>query len=379
MTPRSLPNPRVEALLWSRLGQRLPPLRRRLIFALAILACCLFTVFPRLHLARGRLVPPQSSSAGLGALLSQLGGVQSFAPLLNNRQPIEVYLIIANSDDVEQDVVRRLELEKRFGVDSNAKALKKLRSWVEVQSLRGGILQIESKGTDAQFALELTRTYVAAFQDRLSRLSTQDVERKRTLLNDQLERATKRLNDSNAALNQYRVSHRVASPEAQLGSSVSLLATLRARLQAKEVELTAVRQFATDGNFEVQRIQSELAGLRREIEKAQSASGIGDPFGFSSFATESSEYLSLFRDVKYAEALYDVYLRYLESLNIEEVSASINVQVVETPNLVPELTLRLSMIALALALAGLALVVEWHIAHSRLVLRAEPNASQRAA
>lgn len=333
------------------------PRRRAILGAAAVLFTAL-TFFPRQHTARVKVMPPQSSSAGLGALLSQLGGLSGLAPLLSSRQPVEVYLLLARSHDVALEVVRRADLQRRFDASSPERAARTLERWVDIHSLRGGVIEFEVEGRDAALALRIAEVYAAAFQDRLSVLARDQSSRKRELMTERLRRAAAQVAEAELALTSYRTSHGIASPEAQLGSSVSLLAALRARLQAKEVELATVRRFATDESFDVQRVRSEIAGLRGQIARAEGDTAKQDPFGFQNFARRSSDYLGLYRDLKYSEALYDVYSRYLEAVNMEEASADINAQVVETAYLDPGWSPNAWAAALAAAALALGLVLE---------------------
>jgi capsule polysaccharide export protein KpsE/RkpR len=309
---------------------------RRGLELLVLLILVGLAFFPRHYVARTKVIPPGSSNAGLGALLSQLGGLASFAPLLNSRQPIELYLVIAKSNDVATGVVERLGLESRFGVRSAERAVLRLRDLVEVNALRGGVLEFEVMSRNPAQALDIASAYAAVFQDRLSTLAKDEIARKSSLVKEQLSMSERRLADAEAALTSYRTTNRMASPEAQLGSSVSLLATMEARLQAKEVERTTVLQFATPSNIDVQRIESEISSLKAQIARAREKGDAGEPFGFRGFAQRSTEYLLLYRNLKYAEALFEVYSRYLEAVNVEAISANINAQVVERPHIDPE-------------------------------------------
>jgi uncharacterized protein involved in exopolysaccharide biosynthesis len=361
------------------LEQKVRPRHRRLAFAVLAIAFAVLSVIPWQYRARVQLMPPQSSSSGLGALLSQLGGLGGFSGLLSTRQPVEVYLVLARSNDVALAVAKRTLLLERFGVATPERAVKKLARVVDIHSLRGGVIEIEVLVSDRKLALDIAAAYAEAFQDRLAVLARDSAERKRTLMNDQLRRASARLTEAEDALTRYRTANRVASPEAQLGSSVALLASLRARLQAREVELTAAREFATDSSYEVQRVESEIAALRGEITKVETSGNGRDPFGFQAFTRKSSEYLRLYRDAKYAEALYELYARHLEAVNVEEVSASINAQVVETPFIEPGLRLRVWAVGVAALLVAIAAWLELRARRlTRRALSLEPVERPRA-
>jgi capsule polysaccharide export protein KpsE/RkpR len=311
--------------------------RRRTWVLIAILFLTTLAAFPRQYVSRVKIMPPQSSGAGLGALLSQLGGLASFAPLLNNHQPTEVYLVLARSNDVAEDIVKSLDLQGLFKVTSSDEAIKKLGQWADVHSLRGGVIEIEVTGNDKDHTLLIATEYASAFQRRLSLLAKQEVAQKHSLMTEQLAASNDRLSKAELDMTNFRIKNHAASPEAQLSSSVRILADLHARLQAKEVELSTSQQFTTTSNYNQQRINSEIVSLKSQIDKAENGSEKTDPLGFQNFSTQSSEYLRLFRALKYAEAIYDVYARYLEAVNMENVSSSMNAQVIESPYIDPNM------------------------------------------
>jgi two-component system response regulator HydG len=113
------------------------------------------------------------------------------------------------------------------------------------------------------------------------------------------------------------------------------------------------------------RIEAEVQGLRRQIAESERAGNQGDPFGFQNFASESSEYVRLYRDLKYAEALYEVYARFSESISVEEMSSSLNAQVIESPYVDPVVRPR----AWALGLIGLVLLALLYLEQWRALVR----------
>jgi uncharacterized protein involved in exopolysaccharide biosynthesis len=327
--------------------------------AVAIMALLLIiSVFPRDYTGRVKIMPPQSTQAGLGALLSQLGGLASIATLVGGRQPTEVYLLLARSNDVSEDVLRRLApAAKSVDGSSLPTTTLELSRMTDVHSLRGGVIEVEAVAPQPELAKAVTTAYVAAFQDRLAFLARDEIGRKKSLMAEKLRNASEQLARAEAAMTQFRTSRRIASAEGQLSASVGLLAALRAKLQAKEVEIEIARQFVTPQNYTERRIEAEINGLRKQIAEAESAGGKADPFGFQSFTSESSDYVRLYRDLKYAEALYEVYARFSESINVEEMSSSLNAQVVESPFVDPGIKPR----AWAMGLAGLVLLLALYL------------------
>ena len=158
-----------------------------------------------------------------------------------------------------------------------------------------------------------------------------------------------------SALGEFRRRNNLAAPEAQLGSALSLRAGLEAQLQAKLVELSTLEQFQGPENPQLMAVRAEVAQLRTQI--AQSARPGTGPAGpnVAGLTEVSGEYLNLFRDYRFAQALYEVYARSSEEVAVETLATetATDVQIVEAPRLDDDRKFNVSAIAL-LFVAGAA-------------------------
>ena len=333
-----------------------PRWRLRMYAALAVVLAVLCLV-PQPYEARAKLVPQEPGSLGLGSTMNALGGqLGGFAALLGGaKQPIDLYLTIARGREVADAVITRLKLADRYG--SARKAQLALAKKVDVHSLTGGVIEIETRSRDVEEAEALTRAYVAAVTDRLNALSRDRVLRKQQVVRARFRQAGERVVKAEAALQAFRRRNRLAEPEAQLGAELSLRAGLQAQLQAKQVELQTLRQFQGDENPQLRAVQSEVAALRAQIARtADPASGAAGP-NVAGLSEVSGAYLDLYRDYRFAQALYEVYARSSEEIAVEALAAETasDAQVIEAPRLdadrkynVPAVALLVMVIALAL-------------------------------
>ncbi len=83
----------------------------------------------------------------------------------------------------------------------------------------------------------------------------------------------------------------------------------------------------------------------------------------AAMAQQSAQYLNLFRDEKFAEALYSVYTRFLEQVTVDELSANANMDVIEPPYVDPALQYNVPPASGLLALVLIfALAAEFYVA-----------------
>ncbi len=109
-----------------------------------------------------------------------------------------------------------------------------------------------------------------------------------------------------AALDGFRRRNNLAEPEAQLGSALSLRAGLEAQLQAKLVELETLQR------FEGRTIRGSSRSSRKSARSAPDRAhrrGEGRRYrpNVAGLSRVSGEYLNLYRDYRFAQALYEVY------------------------------------------------------------------------
>lgn len=313
------------------------PRTRRLAYAALALLLAVLCVFPRPYVARAKMVPQDSNSVGLGSMMNALGGqLQGFAALLGGaKQPIDMYLAISRGTEVTDDVIRRLGLVGPQGYASIDAARLALARKVDVHSLTGGIVEVEVRTHDAGKAQALTAAYAKAISDRIIALGRDRVRRKRAVVQDRFKEAATRVTTAEAALNSFRRRNNLAEPEAQLGSALSLRAGLEAQLQAKLVELETLQRFQGPDNPQLQSVQSEVASIRAQIARtAEAKLGVTGP-NVAGLSQVSGEYLNLYRDYRFAQALYEVYARSSEEVAVETLASETasDVQVIEAPRL----------------------------------------------
>lgn len=289
------------------------------LYAAAALVLAILCLVPRPYEARAKLVPQDPSSIGIGAIGggSQFGG---FAALLGGaKQPIDLYLAVARGREVTDTVIRRGNLEARFG--STRRAQLNLAKMVDVHSLTGGVIEVETRAHDEAEAEALTRAYVAAITERLNFLGKDRVRRKEQVVRTRFEQAGVRVVKAEAALNAFRRRNRLAEPEAQLGAALSLRTGLQAQLQAKQVELETLRRFQGAENPQLQAVQSAMASLRAQIARTTDPEAGSAGPNMAGLTEVSGAYLDRYRDYRFAQALYEVYARASEEVAAESVAA----------------------------------------------------------
>jgi uncharacterized protein involved in exopolysaccharide biosynthesis len=311
----------------NRLHQR----RVRLLgYVLAALVLAVLCLFPRPYMARAKIVPGDSGANSLVSVIGALGGgqAQNLASLFGDRGATEVALQLSRSEAVTNDVVERLDLAgpgKRFADAREARLM--LRRKVDVHTLLGGILEIETEAHDPDFALAVTNAYVSSISDRLSSYGRDQVARKRRIVEERMGTAQTKLAEAQVALDTFKRKYQLPDPQSQLGSQLSLRTNLEAQLQVKQVELATLRETAGPENPRLLAVQNQIASLREQLARtaANSISAAGPSVG--ELTGISLRYAKLYRDYLFAQAIYDVYSRSGEEVAVQEMVAQDRLQV----------------------------------------------------
>lgn len=333
------------------------PRKRRRIYAVLAVILAVLCVFPQPYVARAKVVPQDASSIGLSSMMGALNAqVQSLASLFGgSRQPVDMYLAIGRGTEVTDRVIKDLKLVGPGGYATLDKARVALDKKVDVHSLTGGIIEVEVRTYNGPEAEALTKAYVQAMSDRIIDLGTDRVGRKREIVMNRFKQAADRVSEAETKLSDFRRRNNLAAPEAELGSAISLRAGLEAQLQAKQVELQTLLQFQGPENPQLRAVQSEVASLRAQIARtSQPAIGVAGP-SVAGLSEVSGEYLDLYRDYRFSQALYEVYSRASEEVAVEMLAGDTasDVQIIEAARLDSDRKYNIPAVALlALVILG---------------------------
>jgi hypothetical protein len=357
---------------------------RRITYAVLAVVAAVLIFFPRPYVARAKIVPQDTSAsaASTTALLGALGGgPQSIGSLLaGGRTSNDLYLIIGRSDSVAEDVIKRLDLAgpgKRYATVDAAK--RKLEKKVDVHLLLGGAMEIETKLYDADYALKLTDAYASSISRQLANFGRQLVDNKQRIVQQRFQDATGRVANAEAALNAFRRANNLAEPEQELSSEILQRANLEAQLRAKQVELQAMSEFRGPESAELAALRTEISGLQAQVARtATPSTGLAGP-NVAGLSALSTRYLSLFRDLRFQQSIYDVYQRSAEQVEVEQLAAesASYIQTIDPAHVDANRQYNVWAIAALAAIVLLAFFTEWYAPATGLFRRRDAAVDEK--
>ena len=306
---------------------------------LAIVGILLAFLLPVRYTASTAILPPQqggSAGASLMAQLGSLGSVASFAgggALGALKNPNDLQVAMLKSRTVEDAMIDRFHLMDLYKQKMKSDARKQLEKRVEIDNgAKDGLIRISITDSDPHRAEEMANAYVEEFKKFSGNLAVTEASQRRLFFEQQLIGAKNNLANAEEELKKTEQQTGLVQLDSQARAVITSVAQLRAQIAAKEVQIGAMRSYATSENPELQVAERELAGLRAQEQKMGASSDEGLnmlPIPKGNLQQAGLDYVRKLRDVKYFETIFDLLARQYEVAKVDEARQGAVIQVVD--------------------------------------------------
>ncbi len=109
---------------------------------------------------------------------------------------------------------------------------------------------------DPKRATDLANSYLDALRDQNGRLALTESSQRRFFFEQQLEREKNALADAEVELKKTEEQTGLIAPFGQAQVEIEAIAQVRAQISSRQIELSALKQAATNQNPEVVRLQT---------------------------------------------------------------------------------------------------------------------------
>jgi uncharacterized protein involved in exopolysaccharide biosynthesis len=313
----------------------------RFIFSFTLGAAFLTTIavffIPNQFTASTLVLPPSQNSSVSSALMGQLGGSGALASVagasLGIKSPGDIYISLFRSRTVEDSLIQRFDLMSRYHKKRLSDTRQALVSHSSVTlGTKDGLIYISVTDRDPGMAAEMANGYVDEFKKLSANLAVTEASQRRLFFQQQLLSANEKLAGAEEEMKRTEKSTGVLQIDSQAKSLIESAAILRGQVSAKEVQLQAMRSYATENNPEMVVVEQELVGLKGQLAGLSGtaenpASDIIMPKG--NIPESGIEYIRKLRDMKYYETISELLAKQFEIAKMDEARQGAIVQVAD--------------------------------------------------
>lgn len=298
-------------------------------FACALIAALISLALHNVYTATARILPPQESGSPLAsALLGGLNGLSvgsAAGQALGLRNPSDLYVGMLQSRTIADALIRRFGLQKLYGDQTLVDTRRKLAGLSSITADQNGIISIAVDDQDPNRAAQIANAYVDELAKLTQRVAVTTAGRQRVFLEKQLRKVKDQLSDAEIALRDVQQKTGLISLTEQGKATIQSVAYLEAQIQAKRVQLGAMRTSMTKTNPDYVRAKRELAGLlaqRASVENAKHFGASGVIPSASTLPERALEYVRKLRDMQYQQTLFELIAKQYEIAKSQEAADS---------------------------------------------------------
>lgn len=299
--------------------------------------------WPVRYTATTKIMPPQQTQSATSLMMNQLAnlGGGSLAAVagggLGLKSPNDIYIGLLNSRPVADAIIAQFSLANVYRAKDMTAARKSLARSTDIASEKNGFITVSVTDRDKMRCAAMANAYTAGLRILTKTLAVTEASQRRLFYEDQLKQAKESLVTAEIAFEQIQQTKGLVQLDAQAKTMIESLAVLRAQIDAKDVELQAMRSYSTEHNPEVALAERELSSLRAESARLQQRNhspGFGD-MGLEDVPGAGLQYLRAEHELKYRQAMFDLLIKQYDAARLDESKDAAIIQVVE-PAIVPD-------------------------------------------
>lgn len=281
------------------------------------------------------ILPPQQQSSTASALMGAIGSLAGLSSKsdLSIKNPSDMYVGLLESRTIADGLIDKFHLERVYRTGTLMKTREVLKKHSAIVDGKDGLISVTVKEHDPHLASDLANGYISALHSMNSELALTDAAQRREFFEQQLDQEKSALTNAEKAFKDAEEKTGVIQLSGQAESVISRMAALSAQIASQEVQLRAMKTFATDANPDLIRTQQSIDELHKQLAQLQAVRSKEAPGGFSLSAGKvpeaSLEYMRKYRDLQFHETLYQLLATQYETARMDEAKSAPLIQVVD--------------------------------------------------
>ncbi|HET7206094.1 MAG TPA: Wzz/FepE/Etk N-terminal domain-containing protein [Terriglobales bacterium] len=300
-----------------------------------VTAAALALLIPNRYTATTQILPPQQTRSMVASLMGQLAGLGPVAQLaqkdLGLKNPNDLYVGMLRSRSVEDSLIGRFDLLSVYKRRRVSDARRDLERASRIELKKEGLVSISVEDKDRRRAPQIANAYVEELRKLTQQLAINEAGQRRIFFEQQIKLAQGNLVEAEQALKETEQKTGVIQLDNQAKAIIESVVKLRAAIAAKEVELRAMRLSSTEQNPDLMLLEQQLYGMRAQLSRLE---GRGNAPGnlqlpAGTVPEAGLEYVRKLRDLKYAEAIWELLAKEYEAARLDEAKSSSVIQVID--------------------------------------------------
>ncbi len=292
-------------------------------WAVVSLVCIVLVFRLKPQFVASAVMLPQSGRAESGALASLFG----------TRGPGTLYVGLLQSRSVQDAVIETAGLQQLFQNASQEQARQALSGKSTFAEAATGLLTISVRDTNAADAARIANAYLDALEKLNESMGLQQSSQTTHFFEQQLEQERTQLAAAESELARIQKQTGLIASEAQTQIGLGAIAGVRGDITARQVQLAALLQGATEQNPQVQTLRSQISQLQAQERRLEEGSGAGSPAGAALPAgrmpQSNLDILRAQREVRYHESLVTSLASQFEAARLNETFSRSAFQIVD--------------------------------------------------
>jgi capsule polysaccharide export protein KpsE/RkpR len=242
-----------------------------------------------------------------------------------------MYVAMLKSRTVADALIDRFSLMNVYHKKLREETRRRLEDLTQVEAGKDGIISVSVDDRSPARAAEMANAYIDELEKLTRTLAVTDAGKRRIFFEREVKAANDELATAESQLKQTEESTGIIQLDSQAKVMLQAYADLRGQVAAKQVEIQAMRSFATPENPDLIREQQELTALQTQLSRFERGQGNRSPtdLALEKVPGAGLEYVRKLREVKYRETLFELLAKQYEAARIDEARDASVIQVMD--------------------------------------------------
>ncbi len=247
--------------------------------------------------------------------------------------PGDMYIDIMKSRLVQDSIIKKFNLMKKFKTKNMDKARKRFNDVVEFKSRLTGMVDVSVTLDDPVLAAEVANSIVERLDEVNREIIMTKGKEMRIFLEKRLEEARADLDSTQKKLEEFQKKHKVLDISDELKAAINAYSNLKAQELSKEIHLQTLLKVLSPDNPQVHKVQIELNSIKQKLKQYETKGiggfGAGINVPLDSMPSVAVQFANLKMDLEIKTKVYGYIVEQYEKARVMEAKDTPTLQVID--------------------------------------------------